>query len=179
MGQALLISCSMHHSFEIRFDQVTEKAIWTIWEDASEMYGTDYVLKNGVIPHMALLVGDERLGELFAGLDCPNCEIELRDIGFFAKGKVAYVNCNIPEEVSKFHRRAYDRAISIGATIDPLYSPDNWHPHSTIAQNCTRNLMNPVSFPPLIARSHSLIHVIYPPTQLIEENVLTAQQSSS
>ena len=52
----------MKHSIEIRFDAKAEEAIRSIWASAATTYATTYVLRNGVIPHMALLVGDETIG---------------------------------------------------------------------------------------------------------------------
>jgi hypothetical protein len=168
----------MMHSLEVRFDEETEKAIRSVWEVAANLYGTRYVLRNGVIPHMALLVGDATLGQVFSEVDCPSFDVGLSGLGFFANGAVAFINCKAPDELRVFHSRLYEMAMDCGAKVDDLHAPENWVPHCTIAQGCRRNLMQKIPISNMEARVKSLIHVTYPPTVIVAERPVPGRQRS-
>lgn len=167
----------MKHSIEMRFDEQAELAIRSIWQKAAILYGSQYVLQNGLIPHVALLVGDQGLEEIFSKAECPSIEIRLSQVGFFARGDVAYLQCPEVAGLFEFQKQLYARAVSVGAAVDELYTPDNWVPHCTIAQQCEKNKERNIEFDPIEARVRSLIHVTHPPTMLVAEK--TIQQTSS
>lgn len=152
------------------------KVIRNIWSIAAEEYGTQYVLQNGVIPHIALLVGDERLADVFSNIEPPQCEIHLQDVGFFAARMVAYLKCHISNSLYEYHRTIYDLALSHGARVDDLYCPDRWIPHCTVAQECAKNLGTSIQYRPIIARVRSLIHITYPHTVLVSEKQIDVEQ---
>lgn len=164
----------MNHALQIRFDEVTEKAIQSIWRSAAYMYGTEYLFKVGALPHMTLLVGDSTLGEVFTEIECAPFGIQLFDTGFFGNGSVVYMHCHISDQLIEFHSQIYKMAIARGARVDDLYAPAIWVPHCTIAADCSRNLMDPIVIPEMTAIARSLIHITYPPTKLVvEKPVLT------
>jgi len=159
----------MPFSIELRLDRESENRIRAIWSEAAEFYGTNHVLENGVIPHVALLVGDSRLQAVFERLDVPVVRLALPGIGFFGGGDIAYLRAEIPPEVVTFQQRAYDQAVQLGAQIETYYRPDQWVPHCTIAQNCRTHREEPLKAGSIDAGIESLILVRHPPTTLIAE----------
>src|SRR5687768_3686416 len=124
----------MPFSVELRFDPASESRILEIWKDAADFYGSRYLLENGVIPHLALLVGDFRLREVFEGLEVPAGLVSLGGNGFFDEGEVAYLRAEIPRELHTFQEVVYGTALQSGVRVDPHYQPRNWVPHCTVAQ---------------------------------------------
>lgn len=162
----------MPFSVELRFDPASESRIFEIWKDAADFHGSRYLLENGVIPHLALVVGDAGLREVFGGLEVPQAAIRLSGAGFFGDGEVAYLRAEIPPEIRTFQQVVHDIALGSGARMDPCYQPDNWIPHCTIAQKCRTRRNEPCFGDEIDARIHSLILVEYPPTTLIAEKPL-------
>lgn len=167
---------NMPYSIEIRFDRKTESNILSIWQDAARFYGSDYVLKNGVIPHIALLVGDSCLESLFSQVEIHSDLIRLSGISFFGDGSVSYLRAEAPQSIIDLQELMYRLAVESGSIIDPYYSPENWIPHCTIAQNCTSNQKQVLGRYSLEARVKSLILIQYPPTTLLAERSAVHEQ---
>ncbi len=159
----------MPHSIELRFDEATESEIKTLWDFAADFYCTDYVLRNGIIPHVALLVGNDNLQNVFDELSPPIGDVRLHGLGFFSGGEVAYLHAKIDDQLASYHRLTYDAALQADCAIYEYYVPNQWIPHCTIAQYCTMNKQ--VTFPvvEILAGIKSLILVEYPPTTLVTE----------
>jgi len=164
----------MPYSIEFRFNEEAENLIKKIWKDASVFYGTNYLLENGVIPHVALLVGNKRLKRVFHSLEVPRGKFEFNKINFFASGKITYLGSCISSEIVAYHKKLYDLACSCECEIDSYYAPTKWVPHLTVAQDCTQNLMKRQEMPNLSATIKSIILVCYPPTQVLAETNTTA-----
>lgn len=167
----------MPYAIEIRFDQQSESRIRDIWQQAALFYGSDYLLKNAVIPHVALVVGDEKLQTVFSQIEIPTSKLHFSGISFFQDGLIAFLSIPPTEELARYQSSVYQAAIDLGATIAPHYQPDRWHPHCTIAQHCTQN--QNVIFEDIVldVSVHSLILVHYPPTSLIGERMTHEQPS--
>ena len=159
----------MPFSIELRFDPTSEDRIRRIWENAAIWHGSNYLLENGVIPHVALLVGDSRLKDVFAKLEAPSGVIFLSGTGFFGEGEVAFLPAEIPESIRGFQRAAHQIALDAGAAPDPHYAPEVWIPHCTIAMNCRNRRGEPFANHEIMATIHRLILVEYPPTMLVAE----------
>jgi hypothetical protein len=153
----------------MRFDEAAEAEIRSMWTSAAAFYDTGYVLNNGLIPHVALLVGDERLQEIFKQLSVPNGEIRLAGIGFFSAGEVTYLNAIVDDYIVKYHEEANLLASRHGCLVEEYYDAANWVPHCTIAQYCKRNRSVQISVREIKATIASLILVKYPPTVLVAE----------
>lgn len=159
----------MPFAIELRFDPESERRILDIWQEAERLYGTTYLTDHGVIPHLALVTGDAGLRDVFRRLEPPTGMISLHGSGFFARGDVAFLKAEIPEEIRRFHAAACRLAADSGTVVDHHYLPENWVPHCTIALGCSRNPEIPITSPVLEASIHSLILVEYPPTRMIGE----------
>jgi hypothetical protein len=161
----------MPYSIEVRFDQQTESKILSIWQDAARFYGSDYILKNGVIPHIALLVGDSQLEKIFPKVEVPSGLIRLSGILFFADGLVSYLKAEVPQSIIDLQKLIYQLALESGSVIDSNYSLEHWIPHCTIAQNCTSHQKQVMRSYTFEARIKSLILVQYSPTILLAERI--------
>jgi len=159
----------MPYSIELRFDESAEAEIKQVWKKAAKFFGTDYLLQNGVIPHIALLVGDETLAGVYDQLMPPVANIELDGLQFFAAGDVAYLSAKVGTLILKWHQAIYELAMEANCPIDAFYTPAKWIPHCTVAQGCTLNKMKPFSTDKISAPIASLILVKYPPTRLLSE----------
>ena len=159
----------MPFAIELRFDPTSEDRIRRIWEEAAIWHDSNHLLENGVIPHLALLVGDARLKETFAKLEAPSGVLFLSGTGFFGNGDVAFLPADIPESLRSFQRAAHQIALDGGATLDCHYAPDAWIPHCTIAMNCRNRRGEPLANHEIMATIHRLILVEYPPTMLVAE----------
>ncbi len=159
----------MPSSIELRFDVASEAAICELWVTASSYYGTDYMLQNGVIPHVALLVSDECLHSVFSSIPPAAMPIALGDIGFFSDGEVVFLHVVENQVLRDYQRACFQAATDRGIRINGYYSPIHWLPHCTIAQECTINRVVPIALPKLDVSIRSLIYVEYPPTTLVAE----------
>ena len=168
----------MPHSIELRFDEAAESEIKTLWDFAADFYCTDYVLRNGVIPHVTLLVGNKNLQKVFNELSPLIGDVRLHGLDFFSGGEVGYLHAEIDDQVVSYHRLAYDAALQADCAVDEYYVPNQWIPHCTIAQYCTTNKQ--VTFPvvEIMAGIESLILVEYPPTTLVGEKPNTKPNKS-
>lgn len=61
----------MHYAIELFFDEETEQRVRRLWHECAELHATDYMFKNNVTPHVTLLVGDEKLQQVFNEMECP------------------------------------------------------------------------------------------------------------
>lgn len=127
------------------------------------------MLRNGVIPHVALLVSEDDLSQAFQELELPSMRLHLDRLGFFGGGEAAFLRVAASEELMTYHRAAFEVATRLKARIHDYYTPANWVPHCTIAQHCTQNLGAPIAFSPMNVRVRSLILVEFPPTRLAGE----------
>lgn len=161
----------MPYAIEIRFDQQSESRIREIWQQSALFYGSDYLLKNAVIPHVALVVGDEKLQTAFSEIEIPTGKLHLSGISFFQDGLIAFLSIPPTEELARYQSYVYQAAVNLGATLDPNYHPDRWRPHCTIAQHCTQNQNQLFDDLTLDVSILSLILVHYPPTSLVSERL--------
>ena len=167
----------MPYAIEIRFDQQSESRIREIWQQSALFYGSGYLLKNAVIPHVALVVGDEKLETVFSQIEIPTGKLHFSGISFFQDGLIAFLSIPPTAELARYQSSVYQAAIDLGATIAPHYQPDRWHPHCTIAQHCTQNQNAIFGDIVLDVTVRSLILVHYPPTSLIGERMTNEQPS--
>lgn len=132
-------------------------------------YGTDYMLRNGVVPHVALLVSEHDLSGVFHALEPPVMSLRLDGVGFFVGGAAAFLHVVESRELKGYHRKVFETAERHGVGIHEYYRPQRWVPHCTIAQECTTNLGVPLPVEPMDVDVRSLILVEYPPTRIVAE----------
>ena len=169
----------MTYALEFRFDQVAEEAVRDLWISAGNFYGTDYLIKNKVIPHLALLVSDDELSPVLENLETTTRNIKLNKFDEFPGGAVKFLHPDFSDELVADHQKAHEIAANNSIHINKNYSLGKWVPHCTIAQNTTRNRKASMEIPYLKATITSLILVKYPPTTIITQKSIKAEQGSA
>jgi hypothetical protein len=110
-------------SIELRFDPASETRIRELWRIAAQHYGTDYVLCNGVIPHVALLVSEDDLSGTFHELESPSMRLQLDGLGFFSGGETAFLRVARSRELLDYQQATFETATKHNARIHEYYTP--------------------------------------------------------
>lgn len=135
----------MPYAIELFLDEVTDGEVRRVWRQLAAATDVDYLLRNNVRPHVALVVFDlvkegvscwrEKIGG-----NAPPLRLKPAGIGSF-DGGVIFVRIEKEDGLTALHRECVDFCESIGATVSPYYTPERWEPHCTLAQSLPANVL--------------------------------------
>lgn len=120
------------------FDEVTESKIKKLWEELREKNITDYpYLRTGHLPHLTFASFNECEPELLEGFErLTNLHeviyLRFRLFGSFIKSDSFLLLPDPTSELTELHREIHNLHAAA-----PLYRPENWIPHMTIANHLT------------------------------------------
>jgi 2'-5' RNA ligase len=178
-------------SLELLFDKKTSSAIAKAWALLAPVAASDYVLQNGVHPHVALVVvevcsSQEALAQATAAVAETAHPIRLTMSGissFSGSEAVAYVGFEKSPDLVALHERATTAVSQLGLCNHVHYRPRNWVPHCTLAQQVAPSRLQGVLTAAatfswaLPFQVHRLALVEYPPTMLRAEWPLHARRN--
>jgi len=84
------------------------------------------MLRNSVVPHIALLVSDESLYDVFVSLPTTTTTITLDGITFFSAGEVAFIQVAENDELRKYQRLCFDITQARGIGVHAYYTASHW-----------------------------------------------------
>jgi 2'-5' RNA ligase len=129
----------MPYSVELFFDPVTSDAIQAMWKGLASVTGSDYMVKNGVYPHVALTVMESNCPELEKfvseiALKTQPISMEPTKIdSFHASPDVVFLGMKKDEKLMKLHADVYGVVERYGLKCQEYYTPEKWIPHCTLA----------------------------------------------
>ena len=171
----------MPYSVELFFDPVTSQAVGAAWRDLALPARGDYMVRNGVYPHVALAVLEDGVdvARLRAALSdlaerLPSLSLEFQKVGCFPNTAGAvYLGFEKNAALGVAHSQVAMVLEQVGLTNHELYRADMWVPHCTLAMYC-QNHCEEVSGAagqrdwnlPFIAEKLALVQ--HPPTALLD-----------
>lgn len=173
----------MPFALELFWDERTDAEVRRVWHQLSEVTGVDYLLRNGVRPHVALAVFESKAGGLSGwqekvGKEAARFGLKPDGIGTFDNG-VVFVRIRRDEKLEALHRACLGFCRDIGASVSPYYTPERWQPHCTLAQSLPQVSLEQAAriaaeeLRPCPWMVSAIGIVSFPPTALVEEKWLT------
>ena len=159
----------MPYAIELAFDQASEDAIKNVWQQASDYFGTDYMFRNAVTPHIALSVHAENPVAVFDELPDQGFVLTTGPMGFFAEGAIAYLAIERHQGVLAYHAACQSKLKQRGIETQVLYTSERWVPHITVAQDCVQHLAEAFAVEPMQVTVERLMVVSYPPTAVLQQ----------
>ena len=137
--------------FTALFDEKTEQHIKTIWKELSEkslsFYGEEV---KDARPHLTLgsykhLDSGAYIREidLFYN-DKSSIDITFNTIGSFLNYGTLFLSPTVTNELLEFHTNHHKSFRSFNESANSLYSPGNWIPHCTLANNLSPEKLSDV-----------------------------------
>jgi hypothetical protein len=171
----------MFFAIELFFDDETSGAIRRAWRVLKEVSGSDYMMENGVYPHVALAVfeaddvarAEKVLGQCGrmisfclkpTGLDSFSGEIAVVFLGFAPDAPLLSV-----------HQAVAGSLNQAGLVVNPYYQREVWRPHCTLAMQFPASLTQKVITAATNLswecpyRVESMALVSFPPTRLVRK----------
>lgn len=121
-------------------DSEMSAAVRALWAQLSDR-GIKTPIDDGDPPHLSLGGAEgldlSRLQPLLDQLSpCLDFQIRFSHVGAFGGGSYLWLGVNPSEQLQQLHRAVHETLLqSTGEVPDPMYSPRNWIPHTTIAKD--------------------------------------------
>ena len=123
------------------FDEITEKTIFSIWQNLAKKRLSSYLLDIGIRPHITLGAFEQAdikslsdMTRTFAG-DTKSFEINLCSVGSFPVSERLIYYLPVPtKQLLGIHSEYYNFIRPIGLNWGNYYLPENWVPHCTVAE---------------------------------------------
>ncbi len=141
----------MMYWFTALFDEKTEEHIKTIWKELSEKSLSSYGREvKDARPHLTLgsyrYLNTEdyiRKIDLFYK-DKASIDITFNTIGSFLNYGTLFLSPTVTSELLEFHSNHQKFFCSFNGSANSLYSPGNWIPHCTLANNLSPKKLSDV-----------------------------------
>lgn len=173
----------MPWSIELFFEPAANTILQAAWRTLAGPAGSDYVLQNGVHPHVALAVFDELPAGAGAdaftaalsafALQCRPPVMRVKGVGRFPASRVIYLGIAREPALLRLHSEVTALLSAHDRTAHTYYRADRWVPHCTLAQQVPPDRLDRLE---RIARDHPwpttlradrLALVSFPPTRVV------------
>jgi len=142
----------MAFAVELYFDPDAQARVHDLYTSLASRGITSYLLDIGTTPHLSLAVFDDLEPEhlnaelrAFAASHAP-LWISLETVGSFPSSDgVIYIAPSPSDALFQLHADFHGRLDAVGITCSPLYRPDAWIPHCTVAQRVAAERISAVT----------------------------------
>jgi len=126
-------------TIEVFFDAASESRIRELWSQFA-LFGSPFMRDSGVRPHITLFACDSvdvtavssMLDRIAATTSA--FQVSLASFGLFpAPLPVAFLAAKVTWDFLELHRRLFVECSALATGCNPLYSPEQWIPHCTLA----------------------------------------------
>ncbi|HEY5893784.1 MAG TPA: 2'-5' RNA ligase family protein [Chthoniobacterales bacterium] len=136
-------------TIELFFDAASESRVRTLWDEFA-FFGSAFMRDSGARPHITLAACESvdvaAAGELldrFAA-STPSFAVSLSSFGLFpAEQSAAYLAPKVTSELLTLHVRFLMEFSAVARHCCPLYSPEQWVPHCTLAPDLSPQHLGP------------------------------------
>ena len=170
----------MPYAIEILLDEVSASMVREVWSRLAEVAGGDYILRNGVYPHVAIAVLDDlgepvRLQDMLGSLAQGVQPASLRQTGiayFQSQRPVVYLGFARTGFLERLHAQVQVVLTSHGLSNNEYYQWNQWQPHCTLAMEFEAENLEAVAATAKAVewnvpfRAAALGMIEYPPTKL-------------
>lgn len=120
-------------------DKKNDRIVSSLWEELERAFHVHGVYRTPY-PHFTYqIASDYDFSKLEVKLqkfakESKRFTVHACGLGIFTGRKPVYIPVVRSIDLSLFHRSLWQRILSTGSGVSPLYGPDSWTPHITLAQ---------------------------------------------